>query len=45
MRKGQAEQDNDHGVCNMTRKMLELFNDRFADIENIEFLALATPRY
>ena len=43
-----AEQDDDHGVRNMKRKMLELLNVRSADIENVEFLALATlldPRY
>ena len=42
------KQDEDHGVRTMKRKMLESLNHRFADIEDIDFLALATlldPRY
>ena len=42
------KQDEDHGVRTMKRKMLDSLNQRFADIEDIDFLALATlldPRY
>ena len=42
------EQDDDHGVCSMKRKMLESLNIRFGSIEDVEFLSLATlidPRY
>ena len=34
------KQDEDHGVCTMKRKMLDSLNQRFVDIENIDFLAL-----
>ena len=43
-----GEQDDDHCVHNMKCKMLESLNIRFADIEDVGFLALATlldPRY
>ena len=42
------KQDEDHGVRTMKRKMLDSLNQRFADIEDIDLLALATqldPRY
>ena len=42
------KQDEDHGVRTMKRKMLDSPNQRFADIEDVDFLALATlldPRY
>ena len=42
------KQDEDHGVCTMKCKTLDSLNQRFADIEDIDFLALATlldPKY
>ena len=42
------EQDDDHGVRTIKRKMLESLNIRFSNIEDVEFLSLATlidPRY
>ena len=45
LKKVLEEQDNDHGVCTMKCKMLESLNIRFGNIEDAEFLLLATLRY